>query len=75
MWAAAWLFHATNDKSYSDYLNDADTTGGLRTMFSWDDKYAGAQILIGKVCNLNIYIYIYIYIWLKKTLNVNLTLP
>jgi hypothetical protein len=37
-------------KKYLDYLGGAGDTGGARTMFSWDDKYVGAQILVAKVC-------------------------
>ncbi|KAL9226702.1 hypothetical protein vseg_002482 [Gypsophila vaccaria] len=48
MWAAAWLYIATEEKSYKDYLNTFDTAG-VRTMFSWDDKYIGVQILIAKL--------------------------
>ncbi|KAL9226703.1 hypothetical protein vseg_002483 [Gypsophila vaccaria] len=48
MWAAAWLYIATEEKSYKDYLNTF-AAGGVRTMFSWDDKYVGAQILIAKL--------------------------
>lgn len=48
VWAAAWLYRATNDKAYLKYLGSANT-GGTRTEFSWDDKYAGAQVLVGKV--------------------------
>ncbi|KAL6326512.1 hypothetical protein AAG906_008374 [Vitis piasezkii] len=48
LWAAAWLYRATNDKTYSDYLSSSGNTGGTRTMFSWDDKYSGAQVLVAK---------------------------
>ncbi|KEH40907.1 putative cellulase [Medicago truncatula] len=49
LWAAAWLYHATNLKKYLDYLGGAGDNGGARTMFSWDDKYLGAQILAAKL--------------------------
>jgi len=49
LWAAAWLYRATNLKKYLDYLGGAGDNGGARTMFSWDDKYVGAQILAAKV--------------------------
>ncbi|GMH15409.1 hypothetical protein Nepgr_017250 [Nepenthes gracilis] len=48
LWAAAWLLRATADEEYMNYLDDADDTGGARSMFSWDDKYVGAQILAAK---------------------------
>lgn len=49
MWAAAWLHRATDDKTYLDYLGQAGNTGGARTVFSWDDKFIGAQVLVAKV--------------------------
>lgn len=48
VWAAAWLYRATNDQTYLDYLGSANT-GGTRNEFSWDDKYTGAQVLVSKV--------------------------
>lgn len=47
-WAAAWIIRATDDSSAMDYLHGAET-GGDQTIFSWDDKYAGAHVLIAKV--------------------------
>ncbi|GAB2288236.1 hypothetical protein Dimus_022577 [Dionaea muscipula] len=48
-WAAAWLHRATQNQEYMDYLgNPPGGTGGPRTMFSWDDKYVGVQILVAK---------------------------
>ncbi|GLT92859.1 hypothetical protein SLE2022_106720 [Rubroshorea leprosula] len=49
LWAAAWLYRATNGKPYLDFLNAAGNTGGTRTTFSWDDKYVGAQVLVAKL--------------------------
>ncbi|KAG2326102.1 hypothetical protein Bca52824_008830 [Brassica carinata] len=48
-WAAAWLHRATDDQIYLDYLNGAYGTGGQRTVFSWDDKFVGAQVLMAKL--------------------------
>ena len=53
MWAAAWLYRATNDSSYLDFIveND-DYLGGssLETnQLNWDDKIGGAQILMARV--------------------------
>ncbi|CAN4095770.1 unnamed protein product [Withania somnifera] len=49
LWAAVWLFEATKDKTYLDYIKDKSTSsGGTRSTFSWDDKYVGAQLLIAK---------------------------
>lgn len=53
LWAAAWLFEATNDKYYLNYVakNAAflGGTGWAVTEFSWDNKYAGLQLLLTKV--------------------------
>ncbi|KAJ0963026.1 hypothetical protein J5N97_028148 [Dioscorea zingiberensis] len=52
LWAAAWLYQATNDNYYLDYLsNNGDALGGTgwaMTEFGWDVKYAGAQVLASK---------------------------
>lgn len=52
LWAAAWLYQATNDRYYLDYLaNNGDALGGTgwgMTEFGWDVKYAGAQVLASK---------------------------
>ncbi|KAH6787327.1 glycosyl hydrolase 9B10 [Perilla frutescens var. hirtella] len=47
LWAAAWLRQATNDNRYLEFIKSANS-GGARQMFSWDDKYAGAHVLIAK---------------------------
>ncbi|XP_058728323.1 endoglucanase 13-like [Vicia villosa] len=49
LWAAAWLHRATNLKQYLDYIGNSGDNGGVRSMFSWDDKYVGAQVLIAKL--------------------------
>ncbi|KAL9240169.1 hypothetical protein vseg_014418 [Gypsophila vaccaria] len=48
MWAAAWLYRATGDQNYYGILGNSQP-GGTRSMFSWDDKYVGAQILAAKL--------------------------
>ncbi|KAL9240168.1 hypothetical protein vseg_014417 [Gypsophila vaccaria] len=48
MWAAAWLYKATGDQNYYGILENSQP-GGTRSMFSWDDKYVGAQILAAKL--------------------------
>ncbi|KAJ3701131.1 hypothetical protein LUZ61_004836 [Rhynchospora tenuis] len=52
LWAAAWLYQATNDRYYLDYLaNNGDALGGTGwsvAEFGWDVKYAGAQVLAAK---------------------------
>ena len=53
LWAAAWLYKATNDPYYLDYLGvNGDSMGGTSwtmTEFGWDVKYAGVQVLVAKV--------------------------
>ncbi|KAK4489277.1 hypothetical protein RD792_005080 [Penstemon davidsonii] len=48
LWAAAWLARATNERTYLDFINRSNS-GGTRRMFSWDDKYVGAQVLVTKL--------------------------
>lgn len=53
LWAAAWLFRATGDEYYLKYVVDNAVsmggTGWAVKEFSWDNKYAGVQILLSKV--------------------------
>lgn len=48
LWAASWLYHATGEKSYFEYVtgkNGEDFGNwGNPTWFSWDNKLAGAQV-------------------------------
>ncbi|KZV35180.1 endo-glucanase 2 family protein [Dorcoceras hygrometricum] len=52
LWGAAWLYKATNDPYYLNYLgNNGDSLGGTgwaMTEFGWDVKYAGVQTLVAK---------------------------
>jgi hypothetical protein len=53
LWAAAWLHRATGDQYYLKYAMDnsgymGGTGWGVKE-FSWDNKYAGVQILLSKV--------------------------
>ncbi|RRT36218.1 hypothetical protein B296_00033125 [Ensete ventricosum] len=52
LWAAAWLFEATDDKLYLNYVAQNAVllggTGWAVTEFSWDNKYAGLQVLLTK---------------------------
>ncbi|KAF3448696.1 hypothetical protein FNV43_RR09409 [Rhamnella rubrinervis] len=52
LWAAAWLYHATDNQYYLSYLgNNGDSMGGTgwsMTEFGWDVKYAGVQTLVSK---------------------------
>lgn len=53
LWAASWLYRATNNITYLGYVMDnAQSFGGLDwaiTEFSWDVKYAGVQIVASMV--------------------------
>ncbi|XP_071732021.1 endoglucanase 10-like [Rutidosis leptorrhynchoides] len=53
LWAASWLYHATKDNTYLDYVtgNDGETFAnwGSPTWFSWDDKRPGTQVLLSRV--------------------------
>ncbi|XP_031475497.1 endoglucanase 13-like [Nymphaea colorata] len=49
LWAAAWLYHATKEQQYLDYLHNANNIGGGQSYFSWDDKFVGAQTLVAKL--------------------------
>ncbi|XP_064611591.1 endoglucanase E-4-like [Liolophura sinensis] len=48
VWAAAWLYRATRDNTYLRYAeNNINQLGnGPAWAFSWDDKKAGAQVLL-----------------------------
>ncbi|KAE8778352.1 hypothetical protein D1007_48795 [Hordeum vulgare] len=53
LWGAAWLYEATGDENYLDYVaRNAEGFGGTGWAvreFSWDNKYAGVQVLLSKV--------------------------
>ncbi|XP_077990545.1 endoglucanase E-4-like [Glandiceps talaboti] len=49
IWAAAWLYRATNDSKYLTEAEDfySEFKGGAKSFgFSWDDKKAGLQVLL-----------------------------
>ncbi|XP_059286805.1 endoglucanase 6-like [Lycium ferocissimum] len=52
LWAAAWLYKASNKPYYLNYLGEnGDALGGTgwsMTEFGWDVKYAGVQTLAAK---------------------------
>lgn len=53
LWAASWLYHATGDKSYLQYVanenGNAFAQFGSPTWFSWDNKLAGTQVLLSRL--------------------------
>ncbi|KAK4747699.1 hypothetical protein SAY87_014285 [Trapa incisa] len=52
VWGAAWLFKATNSLYYYNFLK---SLGGSDSpdIFSWDNKYAGAYVLLSRRALLN----------------------
>ncbi|CAN7130379.1 unnamed protein product [Brassica rapa subsp. narinosa] len=52
LWAASWLYHATEEKTYLDYVTkhgNEFARFGNPTWFSWDDKLAGTQVLLSRL--------------------------
>ncbi|XAR53221.1 Cellulase, partial [Bertholletia excelsa] len=53
LWAATWLYRATKEDKYMKYVAEnggsMGGTGWAVREFSWDNKYAGLQILLSKV--------------------------
>ncbi|XP_061967917.1 endoglucanase 11-like isoform X1 [Populus nigra] len=53
LWGAMWLYKATGDDKYLEYvIGNAHCFGGIgwaMTEFSWDVKYAGLQIMASKL--------------------------
>ncbi|XP_028767262.1 endoglucanase 2 [Neltuma alba] len=53
LWAASWLYHATNDHSYLQYVTGQKgedyAQWGTPTWFSWDNKLAGTQVLLSRL--------------------------
>ncbi|CAD5324769.1 unnamed protein product [Arabidopsis thaliana] len=46
LWAAAWLYKATGEKSYLNYVISNKDWSQAVNEFSWDNKFAGAQALL-----------------------------
>ncbi|KAG5576885.1 hypothetical protein H5410_057019 [Solanum commersonii] len=46
-WGAAWLLRATNDISYLNLINTLGAND-VPDLFSWDNKYAGAHVLMSR---------------------------
>ena len=49
MWGAAWLLKATNDLYYKNFIESLGD-GDQPHIFNWDNKYAGAYVLLSQVC-------------------------
>ncbi|XP_010433888.1 PREDICTED: endoglucanase 20-like [Camelina sativa] len=46
LWAAAWLYKATGEQSYKNYVISNKDWSQAVNEFSWDNKFAGAQALL-----------------------------
>ncbi|XP_031474446.1 endoglucanase 24-like [Nymphaea colorata] len=53
LWAAAWLYHATQDQTYLSYATikngQSFAQWGDPSWFSWDNKLAGTQVLLSRI--------------------------
>ncbi|KAG6608589.1 Endoglucanase 24, partial [Cucurbita argyrosperma subsp. sororia] len=53
LWAASWLYHATEDETYLNYVSGDNgrlyAKWGSPTWFSWDDKHAATQVLLSRL--------------------------
>ncbi|KAL8482368.1 hypothetical protein ACS0TY_028511 [Phlomoides rotata] len=47
LWGAAWLFRATNEVYYLNLIRSLGGNDGT-DIFSWDNKYAGARVLLAR---------------------------
>ncbi|XP_021757560.1 endoglucanase 20-like [Chenopodium quinoa] len=48
LWAAAWLYKASGNSKYLNYVSSNKGWSQAVSEFSWDNKYAGVQILLAK---------------------------
>lgn len=53
LWSSAWLYRATKDAQYLDFLSDNQGSSNPVNEFSWDNKQAGAQMLATQVGHLD----------------------
>ncbi|KAI3881761.1 hypothetical protein MKX03_020221 [Papaver bracteatum] len=47
IWGATWLLRATKDVSYANLIKSLATDDGV-DIFSWDNKFAGAYVLLAR---------------------------
>jgi len=58
VWAAAWLYRATNDNSYLNTAESLYDEFGLQNWgggLNWDSKVSGVQVLLAKLTNKQVY--------------------
>ncbi|KAK4435406.1 Endoglucanase [Sesamum alatum] len=48
LWAAAWLYKASGDSNYLNYVSTNEDWSQAVSEFSWDNKFAGVQTLLAK---------------------------
>ncbi|XP_059662275.1 endoglucanase-like [Cornus florida] len=48
LWAGTWLYKASGDTSYLNYVSSNEGWSQAVSEFSWDNKFAGAQTLLAK---------------------------
>ncbi|KAL5747562.1 hypothetical protein ACOSQ2_024859 [Xanthoceras sorbifolium] len=48
LWAATWLYKASGDNKYLTYVSSNQGWSQAVSEFSWDNKFAGAQMLLAK---------------------------
>lgn len=48
LWAATWLYKATGENSYLNYVSTNKGWSQAVSEFSWDNKFAGVQVLQAK---------------------------
>ncbi|XP_058745761.1 endoglucanase 8-like isoform X2 [Vicia villosa] len=49
VWGAAWLYKASNDKTYWNFVKSNIQSLGSLSEFGWDSKHAGINVLISEV--------------------------
>lgn len=69
LWGAAWLYYATKMPVYLDFVK-GEAKSAQVSEFSWDLKYAGAQVLVYQV----MFLFHIICIHLNKNNGVNSSL-
>lgn len=48
MWAASWLYKASGDNTYLNYVSTNQGWSQAVSEFSWDNKFPGVQTLLAK---------------------------
>lgn len=53
LWGAAWMYRATKNSSYLNFMNSLGANDNT-DIFSWDNKFAGARVLLSRVRTIKI---------------------